>query len=64
MKLPDHCFDHGPYISPWVIGWERFQRLLSWQPGLFSNLCQDAIELWRRPSPDSPLKMPEQAATA
>jgi len=51
-------------ISPWVIGWERFQSLLFWQPGLFANLCRDAIELWRRPGADNPLKLPEPSLTA
>jgi hypothetical protein len=60
----DACFDHGPYISPWVIGWERFQGLLSWQPGLFATLCRDAIELWRRPGTENPLKLPEPSLTA
>jgi hypothetical protein len=60
----DACFDYGPYISPWVIGWERFQSLLLWQPDLFANLRRDAIELWRRPGTDNPLKLPEPSLTA
>ena len=60
----DANIEYTVMISPWVIGWERFQRLLSWQPGLFATLCRDAIELWRRPGTDNPLKMPEQATTA
>jgi len=60
----DTNFDHGLYISPRVIGWERFQQLPVQQPGLFTNLRQDAIELWRRPGTANPLQTPELTPAA
>jgi hypothetical protein len=60
----DANFDHGLYISPRIIGWERFQRLPIQQPSLLANLRQDAIELWRRPGTDNPLKTPELTPAA
>lgn len=60
----DANFDHGLYMSPRVISWERFQSLPLQRPGLFENLRQDAIELWRRPGTDNPLKTPELTPAA
>jgi hypothetical protein len=57
----DINFAHNIYISPRVIGWERFQTLPRRRPGLFANLCRDAIELWRRPGTENPLHLPEPA---
>jgi len=54
----DVNIDHGLLIAPRVIGWERFRSLSFQQAGLFVNLRQDAIELWRRPGTDNPLKTP------
>ena len=64
-QIRDPIFDvnleHGLYISPRVIGWERFQTLPRRRPGLFANLCRDGIELWRRPVTENPLTIPEPA---
>ncbi len=51
----DVNFDYGLYISPRIIGWERFRSLDFWRPGLMENLRRDAIELWRRPGVEDPL---------
>jgi predicted nucleotidyltransferase len=60
----DAAIEHGVFISVWAIGWERFQSLPVRRPGLFANLCRDAIELWRRPGTENPLKLPEPSLTA
>ncbi len=31
------------------------------RPGFFANLRRDAIELWRRPGTENPLRLPEPA---
>jgi len=60
----DANLDHTVFIATWIISWERFQRLPFQRPGLFANLRQDAIELWRRPGTDNPLKTPELTPAA
>jgi len=60
----DAAIEHGIFISVWAIGWERFQSLPFRRPGLFANLCREAIELWRRPGTDNPLKRPDPALAA
>ncbi len=60
----DADIEYTVRISPWVIGWERFQSLPLRRPGVFANLCRDAIELWRRPDTGYPLKNPEPALAA
>jgi len=60
----DINIDHSLLISPRVIGWERFQSLSFQQSGLFANLRQDAIELWRRPGAENPLPTPELTPAA
>jgi hypothetical protein len=52
----DVNLDYSLYISPRVIGWERFQSLQVLRPSFLKNLCRDAIELWRRPGTENPLK--------
>ena len=63
IRIPvyDADLDCGTFTSPWVIGWERFQTLPTRRPGLFASLCRDAIELWRRPGTENPLKSSEIA---
>lgn len=51
----DAGIDYSVYLSPRVIGWERFIALRARQPGFFENLQRDAIELWRRPGMEDPL---------
>lgn len=60
----DVNIDYGLRISPRVIGWERFQSAAFKQSGLFTNLRQDAIELWRRPGTQNPLQTPELTPAA
>ncbi len=64
-EIRDPVFDvgleHNLYISPRVIGWERFQNLPLSRPGFFANLRHDAIELWRRPGTENPLQLHEPA---
>ena len=59
----DADFEFDTFTSAWAIGWDRFQTLPLRRPGLFANLCRDAIELWRRPGTENPLKLPEPALT-
>ena len=47
------------HISPRVIDWEQFQKLPVNRPGFFGNLRRDALELWRRPGTENPLKSSE-----
>lgn len=60
----DANIDYTTMLSPWVIGWERFQRIAYLQPGLLANLQRDAIELWRRPGTENPLQLPELTLAA
>ncbi|MBI3359483.1 MAG: nucleotidyltransferase domain-containing protein [Chloroflexi bacterium] len=62
--VADANIDHGVYLSARVISWVRFQTLHLRRPGLFADLCRDAIELWRRPGTENPLKTPELALAA
>jgi uncharacterized protein len=60
----DANLDHTVFIATWIVSWERFQHLPFQRPGLFNNLRQDALELWRRPGTDNPLKTPELTPAA
>lgn len=66
-QLRDPVFDvnvdFGLYISPRIIGWERFRSLDFWRPGLMANLRREAIELWRRPGVDDPFAQPNSTLT-
>ncbi|MBI4314338.1 MAG: nucleotidyltransferase domain-containing protein [Chloroflexi bacterium] len=55
----DVNLDYSLYISPRVIGWERFQNLQVLRPGFLKNLRHEALELWRRPGTENPLKSSE-----
>ncbi|MBI4770923.1 MAG: nucleotidyltransferase domain-containing protein [Chloroflexi bacterium] len=51
----DANIDHGVYLSPRVIGLERFRTLPERRPAFFRSLQRDALELWRRPGTENPL---------
>ncbi|MBI3764289.1 MAG: nucleotidyltransferase domain-containing protein [Chloroflexi bacterium] len=60
----DANIDHTVMMSPWVIPSARFKTLPLRRPGLFADLCRDAIALWRRPGTEYPLKTPVLALAA